>query len=376
MIRRLWKSRWSIIRLAIAIALLVVALSDNPARLVRMQLASMPSYDYLGEAHQLRMEKRYGEALVVVDEGIADASPEVAQPLLAERERIVSERDSIFRRIKDVGKGALMGRGDSVEELIGAVGADMLVVGDVRDLLLQSAHWAIDGEADPVILSLSGIGLATTLAPEVDWGVSLMKIGKKMGALSGKLGEALATMAKRGAKVGREEKELTKVAQNVGEIAAHSSPAGAIRLMRYADDPKDLEKIAKFVKKERGAAFALHVAGKEGVRLVKDGAEGGEALILAAKKGDRGMAWLRSGNARLFRPHPLIGLSKSIYKGTAPQLFNRVVNDYFDPLGVWIIVGLAGWTCLEACILYTRLVLPRREPREIAIVPATPVQPA
>jgi hypothetical protein len=305
------------------------------------------------------MDKRYGEALVVVDEGIADASAETSQPLLRERELIVAERDSIFRRVKDVGKGALMGRGDSLEELVGAVGADMLVVGDVRDLLLQSAHWAIDGEADPVILSLSAVGLATTLAPEVDWGVSLMKIGKKMGALSGKMGEALARIAKRGAKVGTEEKELTKVAENVGEIAAHSSPAGAIRMMRYADDPRDLEKIAKFVKKERGAAFALHVAGKEGVRLIKDGSETGEALILATKKGDRGMAWLRSGNARLFRPHPIIGLSKSMYKGTAPALFNRVVNDYMDPLGIWIIIGLAGWTCLEACIIWTRLFLSR-----------------
>jgi hypothetical protein len=369
MLRRIWKSRWSFVRLTIASVLLVVALGDNPARLVRMQLASLPSFDYLGEAHKLRMEKRYGEALMVVDEGIADARAEVAQPLLRERELIVSERDSIYRRVKDVGKGALTGRGDSVEELVGAVGADMLVVGDVRDLLLQSAHWAIDGEADPVILSLSGIGLATTLAPEIDWGVSLMKIGRKMGAISGKMGEALARVAKRGAKVAGEEKELTKVAENVGEIASHSSPAGAIRIMRYADDPKDLEKIAKFVKKERGAAFALHVAGKEGVRLVKDGGETGEALILATKKGDRGMAWLRSGNARLFRPHPLIGLSKTMYKGTAPQLFDRVVADYFDPLGIWIIVGLAGWTCLEACILWSRLFISRETLREVHIVP-------
>ncbi len=370
MIRRIWKSRWSIVRLAIAIVLLVVALSDNPARMVRMQLAAMRSYDYLGEAHRLRMEKRYGEALMVIDEGITDASPDVAQPMLAERELIVSERDSIYRRIKDVGRGAFTGRGDSVEELVGAVGADMLVVGDVRDLLLQSAHFAIDGEADPVILSLSGIGLATTVAPEIDWGVSLLKIGKKMGAIGGRLGETLVDLAKRSAKMGREDKELTKVAENVGEIAAHSSPAGAIRLMRFADDPQDIEKIAKFVKKERSAAFALHLAGKEGVRLIKDDAEAGEALIVATKKGDRGMAWLRSGNARLFRPHPLIGLTKGIYKGNAPKLLNRVVSDYFDPLGIWIIVGLAGWICLEACILWTRLITPSPTPfavREAAL---------
>jgi hypothetical protein len=350
--------------------LLVVVLSDNPARMVRMQLASLPSFDYLGEAHKLRMEKRYGEALVVVDEGIADAPAEVAQPLLAERELIVSERDSIYRRIEDVGKGALMGRGDTVEELIGAVGADMLVVGDVRDLLLQSAHFAIDGEADPVILSLSGIGLATTLAPEIDWGVSLLKIGKKMGAIGGRLGETLVDLAKRSAKMGGEEKELTKVAENVGEIAAHSSPAGAIRLMRFADDPQDIEKIARFVKKERSAAFALHVAGKEGVRLIKDGGEAEEALLLATRKGDRGMAWMRSGNARLFRPHPLIGLSKSIYKGNAPKLLDRMVTDYFDPLGIWIIVGLAGWTCLEACLLWTRIVVLRPIPSRVQKAPA------
>jgi hypothetical protein len=213
------RHRWPILRLAIAIALLGVALADNPARMVRMQLAGMPSYDYFGEADRLRMENRLDDALVVIDEGIAHAPTEIAQPLLSEREQIVA-----------------------------------------------------------------------------------------------------------------------------GMKSSKSAPTI-----------------------ESSEAFARYVAGDEGARLVASGEISREALIAATRKGDRGMAWLRSGNARFFRPHPLIRLSNAIDKGNGSKLLNHVVQDYLDPLGMWIILLLAGWVCFELCVLWTRL-----QARSSVIAPSIP----
>ncbi len=46
--------------------------------------------------------------------------------------------------------------------------ADLLVVGDVRDLAIQGVHYIADGEADELIVLLSGVGLVTTLVPGTD----------------------------------------------------------------------------------------------------------------------------------------------------------------------------------------------------------------
>src|SRR6185369_2450802 len=109
------------------------------------------------------------------------------------------------------------------------IAADLFVVGDVRDLLIQGGRYVMDGETDPVILLLSGVGLATTLAPEVDWVPSLLKIAKKAGKMTRGMEEFIKVAVK-----GRRLREVESVMADVGSIAKRASPAGAIRLMEHA----------------------------------------------------------------------------------------------------------------------------------------------
>src|SRR5262252_5813004 len=120
--RRLRGAGWGVLRLLIAAFLLSAIASDTGARLARMQLASLPDFNYAGEIRYLRAAGRYGEAIMVADAGLE-----------------------------------------------GAAAADMFIVGDVRDLLIQGSRYVMDGEADEVIVLLSSVGVATTLLPEVDW---------------------------------------------------------------------------------------------------------------------------------------------------------------------------------------------------------------
>jgi hypothetical protein len=143
----------------------------------------------------------------------------------------------------------------------------------------------------------------------------------------------------------------------VRRLAARASPGGAIRLLRHAEEPADVAKLARFVEAERAGAFALHVTEAEGAALVKAagaGSDAAQAVVLAARHGDAGRAWLRSGKWKLLaRPHALVGLAKMVYKGNATELAARVASA-LDPRAWWLLPLLAAWVVIEAGLLTRR----------------------
>src|SRR2546423_8870827 len=132
--------------------------------------------------------------------------------------------------------GAVSGRGDSLESLIGAVAADFFIVGDVRDLVIQGGRYVLDGETDQVVLILSGVGLATTLAPEVDWVPAVLKAARKAGALSRGLADSIIASAKAG-----KREALTSLMKDVRRIPEHASTVGATDLHRHSAVPQQTD---------------------------------------------------------------------------------------------------------------------------------------
>jgi hypothetical protein len=375
LLSRLLRARWNVLRLVVAAFLLWAVAIDTPARLARSALARLPDFDYAAEASYLRAAGRYGEAIMVADEGLRDLAGPKREALLAQRDAIAAEQSSWVRKAESVGLGAISGRGDSLESLLGAVAADMLVVGDVRDLLVQGARYVVDGEADPLIVALSGVGLATTLAPEVDWVPSVLKVARKTGSMSRRMGEEILLSLKRGGKAS--EDALGSMMKDVASISRRASPAGAARVLRRADSASELASLARFVERQPSGAFALHVLGDEGAQLVKSGAKNeikteiklaarsGEhaaeaglaserAMLQAARKGPAGAAWLRTAGRAALRPHPLLGLAKGLYKGNIERLAARVTQE-LDPRAWWVLPLLAAWTFLEGAMLIARL---------------------
>ncbi len=131
MLTRLYRARWGLLRLIIAGFLLWVLVADHASRLARLQLASLPDMDFASEVATLREEGRFGEAVMIADAGLAITEGPAHDRLAAERARTIDEQSSWLRMLKDIGMGALSGRGDTLEGLAGAVTADLFVVGDV-----------------------------------------------------------------------------------------------------------------------------------------------------------------------------------------------------------------------------------------------------
>ena len=352
----LWRCKWGGLRLLVAAFLLYAIASDTGSRLARQQFAALPEFDYAGEVAFLRAAGRYGEALIVADAGLAGGNITAAEAIEKERALVVAEQRSLLRRVKDAGMGALSGRGTSLESLIGAVAADFFVVGDVRDLVIQGGRYVLDGETDEVILILSGVGVATTALPEVDWVPSILKVARRTGAMTRGMGEWIVATVK----MGKTDK-LNGLLKDVRRLAEHASPGGAARLLKHADTPEDVASLVRFVESNRAGAFALHVTGREGADLIKASKTGtraaraaaaeAEAVVIAARKGQAGVAWLRTGAYRaMMRPHWLVGLGKAVWKGNAEQLAARLASK-IDPRAWWIVPALASWVLIEAGLL-------------------------
>jgi hypothetical protein len=377
MIGRVLRAKWNVVRLAAAAFLLWVVLADTPARLARLQYASLPEFDAAGEIRYLRSQGRYGEAVMVAEAALrseqrtANSEHEEGghpvgsmawsqQPaarvaeIEAERRKTLDEQSSYLRRAGDLGLGAISGTGGSLERLVGAVAADFFVVGDVRDLVIQGGRLVIDGETDEVILILSGVGLATTIAPEVDWVPAILKAARKAGTLTKGISEFIVRAARAG-----DWGSLRGLLGDVRKLSQRASPGGTMRLLRHADTPEDVAALARFVERQPGGAFALHVTGADGAALIKRSgrtadAAAEQAVMLAARKGTPGVAWLRTGAYRtMVRPHVLVGVAKAFYKGNASELAQRIAAT-LDPRARWLIPLLAAWVFVELALLFRR----------------------
>jgi hypothetical protein len=244
----------------------------------------------------------------------------------------------------------MTGQGQSLERLLGAVTADFFLIGDVRDLIIQSTKQLIDGDSDELILLLSAAGVVTTLAPEIDWAPSLLKAARKAGALSTRMGNHLLTLLRGGKRA-----EAAAVMGDVATLGKRASPGGAVRLLRHIDSPDELRAAAAFVERQPRGAFALASTGRAGVdTLIEQGARADTLLVKAAAKGERGVVFLKTPAAKaMLRPHPLIGIAKGLTKGTLPALALRAI-EAMDARAWWFIPLLAAWVFVESAVIVRR----------------------
>jgi len=106
---------------------------------------------------------------------------QMAEKLSSEVEQSLT---STVLRIKRFGVGAISGEVTDTVSLMGSLFLDLFIIGDIRDLAVQGWKEVRYDSGDELIMILSGIGLVTTLVPQIDWAPALMKAFKRTGALS------------------------------------------------------------------------------------------------------------------------------------------------------------------------------------------------
>jgi hypothetical protein len=287
----------------------ILAAQDDPAVLSDLQLNSALRNE------QAVIAENIEAALAADDADLAASFVELA------RERNISLSEELSRRVADAvaeenssshfakrfATGLVTGNADDVGSLSGTVAGDLLVFGDIRDVVREGKHLAMGEDTDRLVLGLAIAGLAVTAATYVSVGgvapvragLTLVKDARKVG----RLGEGLTQWAGRSARgmvdapmlqnavasgsvmrpgqtisairaAFHAEKAgaLVRLAKDVGRVGEKAGTRGALDTLRIAEGPKDVARAARLAESKGGQTRAILKVLGRGALLLAAGA--------------------------------------------------------------------------------------------------------
>ena len=334
---------WRVGRLVAASWLAWLCWTFAPTERFNADLAALDDAPFEQRFQQEFAADRLSEAGLSLEAG-CDAGVIAAPDCMRYRQQLNQRRESADYRWQQASRGAITGEAESNVALAGAVVADLFVIGDIRDLIIQSWRWSKGEPTDPVIAALSGLGLALTLMPSADVGAALLKAGRRAGAMSARFARSLLRLGNRGGDMRR----LGAVATDARRLARQTDAATTLRILRHVEHPADLALATRLTRRAGLGAYALETGGRGTLRMMKTlGRQGDGVILRAARKGRPGLQLLaRTGRVAL-RPHPLLGLAKFIRKGRAREWVELQMMQRAG-LMRW---GATGWLALELVLI-------------------------
>ena len=263
------------------------------------KLLSMPNYNFIPEIIQNRDEGHLDEAQKLAQYVINNPDlPDQEKAVILEKE-INTEMNSKWNLIMGPIKGFFTGSTNSGLECSGAFTSDLVVYGDVRDLVNEGYKEITEKDGDPLVAALSGVGIATEVAPMIDWAPSVLKIFRKAGCLTLRFAGTLLDILKKSKAAGGIDDSLKLIFSHTADLVKNTDSlkrSGAI--FRYVETADDLAAISKLAIKAPDEAYLLvKWGGEETFNTLKKMDLTEESLSLiksAAKKGPDGARFLDS----------------------------------------------------------------------------------
>lgn len=289
-------------------------------------LEEIPNYNYVPEIEALRKEGRLGEALEVAR--FVLQHPDMPGQAEAQRlaQEIETELNSWTGRARRAVSGFVTGSGTSVEEIGGGIASDMIVYGDIRDLLKQGYYKVTGQETDPVIAALAGVGLLTEVVDLADWAPAVLKAFRKVGALSDQFADFVIKTARKSLDQRKLDEGLVSVFGNIRHLSDEMGLARTAATFKHIDDPADLAAVAAVARKNADTAyFMTKVGGADGVSLMKQFGNSDDAvaqMARAVKKGPAGIAWLKKGGIA----HPYVVKTRIVARVLKNHHMGRFTN--------------------------------------------------
>lgn len=316
-------------------------------------LIAMPNYNYIPDIKELDSQGRKSEALELARYILQ--TPELPGQEEAKElaNKLESELDSIWGKTKRVMSGFVFGEGNSIEEIGGSITADMIVYGDIRDLIKQGYYKVTGNDTDAVVAALAGVGLITEVVDLSDWAPSVFKAFRKVGALSDKFAKWLIIVCERSIKTKKLDDGL-KMAFDYVRILSDTVGIGrAATMFKYVDNPSDLEAITKFAIQTPDTAYIMmKVGNKEALKAIKTFDNSPQAIMvmtIATQKGTKGIEWLNKGGSvgtlYLFRTRVAARVLKNLHLGRIQAFITEAAKNKFINLFFWgmtIITGTIG----------------------------------
>ncbi len=213
-----------------------------------------------------------------------------------------------WRNTKDFSWGFLTGEADNLVGISGTIASDMTMYGDLRDLSIEGSRFANNQPYDKVVLGMSAIGIGLSASQIFSLGTttplkisaSIVKVAKKtkylsnsfVAVISSKLSKAIdfnrlkkvdfssiESVKKASKYISKSLNDtfIRKALKNIDTIKSKTSIADTIVLLKYVDDPKDLQRVANISKRYKTNTKAVFkILGK---RIIKGIVKGSAKII-------------------------------------------------------------------------------------------------
>ncbi|MEN3377123.1 MAG: hypothetical protein V7604_2478, partial [Hyphomicrobiales bacterium] len=150
----------------------------------------------------------------------------------------------------------ITGKPEDIASAAGMVTGDLLVFGDIRDVVREGWHGLRGEEVDPLVLGLAGTGLAVTagvyasggLAAPARAGLSVVKAAKR----GGHLGLPLVRLLKM-----EKREKLVAFVSDLGRVQSRAGMRGAMDGLKVAEHPKDVARLASLAAVKGGKTRAI-----------------------------------------------------------------------------------------------------------------------
>ena len=202
--------------------------------------------------------------------------------------------------------GLVTGNADDAGSLTGTVAGDLLIFGDIRDVVREGKHLVMGEDTDQLVLGLATAGLAVTAATYVSVGgvapvragLTLVKDARKVGRLGEGLSEwagrsvremvdaprledavastSIATPGRtvsaiRAAFHAEKAGALVRLAKDIGRVGEKAGARGALDTLKLAEGPEDVARAARLAESGGGKTRAILKLLGRGALLVTAG---------------------------------------------------------------------------------------------------------
>lgn len=238
---------------------LAVAAEKDPARLADLRLKG---FDAVAATREIEDALKAGDAeLAASFVALAgDRAIELPKDLLVKVEQANSASAAAQRGIYNFAHGFVTGEPQDMSGLAGAATGDLLVFGDIRDIVREGSRWMRGLDNDPLIMGLAAAGLAVTgityfsfgSAAPARVGSTLVKVARRTGKLSAKLADDVMVLLK-----ARRTNRVTAALTDVAQIQRRAGTRVALESMRHADNVGDLAKASLLAEKKGKSTLAV-----------------------------------------------------------------------------------------------------------------------
>ena len=198
------------------------------------------------------------------------------------------------RSVKNFARGLVSGESDDLSGLAGTVMSDLLVIGDIRDVVREGSRLAAGQPVDELILAMAWAGPVATVgtyasggaAAPVRVGLTVVKTARRTGRLSGEMA----------AWINQAVVDVIDWAKLRGALGAASivRPGQAIQAARQAVRPDKAQALVRLIEDVgQVQAKAGTRAALDGLKLARGPGDMGRIATLAAAKGSKTRAILK-----------------------------------------------------------------------------------